>query len=84
MKVVIDIPDVIMETKQYVDYFGCVSEKLIKIIESGTPLQKGHGDLYDCNDLSKLVNEDFRHFLSRLDLKSPQPIIEADKAKSEE
>lgn len=41
------------------------------------PLQT-HGDLYDKNDLDELVGEPFEVFLSRLDLKLPQAIIEAE------
>ena len=78
MKVVVDIPNwlynAIMKHKEPV-----YSQSLGEAVRDGTPLPKRYRDLYDCNDLSKLVGEDFQFFLSRLDLKSPQPIIEADK-----
>ena len=40
MKVVIDIPEEVLKTKKYVDYFGCLSARLIDVLESGTPLPK--------------------------------------------
>lgn len=91
MKLIIDIPDKVYGLFKYFepaikteDYKGnTVRDVLVRAIINGTLLPKGHGDLYDCNDLDKLVGEDFRFFLSRLDLKSPQPIIKADKRESE-
>lgn len=65
MKVVIDIPDIIMETKQYVDYFGCVSEKLIKIIENGTRIPDKHGRLIDVNEYFSGYFNDAREFLDK-------------------
>lgn len=41
-------------------------------------LPEKHGRLIDYDDLSKLVCEDFGVFLSRLDLKTPATVIEAE------
>ena len=37
MKLIIDIPDEVLESKQYCQYFGVCSDKLIETIEGGTP-----------------------------------------------
>lgn len=53
MKIIIDIPDEIYNTRvNLVNYFGCYSDKLDKIIYNGTPLPKGHGRLKDVSELS--------------------------------
>ena len=40
MKLVIDIPDEVLKTREYCKYFGALSTKLIEIIESGIPLEE--------------------------------------------
>lgn len=57
MKIIIDIDDcTYTEIKEDTEKFrskGMVVPYLYKVIESGTPLPKGHGDLIDRNDLLK-------------------------------
>jgi len=38
MKLVIDIPKEVIESRKYTDYFGCGSTKLTGIIDNGKPL----------------------------------------------
>lgn len=79
MQIVIEIPEEIYNELKMHPLFLSDMPAVERAIKNGTLLPKGHGDLYDYNDLSKLVDEDFRIFLSRLDLKSPQPVIPAEK-----
>lgn len=51
MKIVIDIPDEVIETRKYDLFFGVGSTKLTEVIENGTPLPKGHGRLIDADVL---------------------------------
>ena len=81
IELVIKMPEEYYNVIKAIPDMQCDADMLI--IKGGTPLPKGHGDLYDCNDLGKLVGEDFRFFLSRLDLNLPQPIIKADKEEQE-
>lgn len=38
MKVIIDIPDDVIAEKSYCKYFGCLSTKLLEIIENSIPV----------------------------------------------
>ena len=50
MQIVIDIPEEVLKTRYYTDYFGCGSHKLTETLDNGTPLPKGHGRLIDGDD----------------------------------
>lgn len=57
MKIVIDIPEEIME---YVKTNGCLSviytDEVAKAIINGTPLPKGHGELIDKEVVLDMMN----------------------------
>ena len=55
MKLVIEIPNEVVEKESYADYFGCFSRELYEIIKNGTPLPKGHGRLIDADMLDETV-----------------------------
>ena len=84
MKVVIDIPEELLKTKKYVDYFGCLSAKLVDVLESGTLLPKGHGRLIDGDYLYKKFKangiENIEQGYLALEMIKDEPtILEADK-----
>ncbi|MBR6984187.1 MAG: hypothetical protein IKH75_11810 [Ruminococcus sp.] len=56
MEIVIKIPDEVIESKHYCQYFGVGSTKLYETIENGTRLPKGHGDLIDRDELSPKIH----------------------------
>lgn len=51
MQIVIEIPDEVMNSKEFCNYFGAWSEKLDEVIKHAHVLPKGHGRLVDVNDL---------------------------------
>ena len=57
---------------------------LLRAIRNGTPLPKGHGDLVDFDKLCEEYWDGNYLEIHCDDLASIQPIIEADKAESEE
>jgi hypothetical protein len=50
MKIVIDIPDKVMNSKEFCNYFGAWSTKLDEVIENGTSLKKGTWKPEHCFD----------------------------------
>lgn len=38
MKLIIDIPEEVLKTRYYTDYFGCGSHKLTETLDNGTPI----------------------------------------------
>lgn len=84
MKVVIDIPEELLKTKKYVDYFGCLSAKLIDVLESGTPLPKGHGAIKDVSQIKIPFFDGTYEKWVQVAINSAPTIIEAEKAESEE
>lgn len=52
MQIVIDIPEEVLKTRYYTDYFGCGSHKLTEILDNAIPLPK-HGRLIDADALDK-------------------------------
>lgn len=53
MKIVIDIPEDIFVSENFVKYFGVWSFKLQDTIENGIPLPKGHGRIGDLDKIKK-------------------------------
>lgn len=83
MKLIIDIPDEVLESKHYCRYFGAWSVKLSETIENGTPLPKGHGRLIDADAYRKdMMDSREFNFFKILDMQST--IVEADKENDNE
>ena len=84
MQIVIDIPK---EVKNRL-CFGVTYSKDIQVVcealNDGTPLPKGHGDLVDFDKLCEEYWDGNYLEIHRDELASIQPIIEADKAGSED
>lgn len=85
MKIVIDIPEEIME---YIKNNGCLSviynDEVAKAITNGTPLLKGHGRLIDVSQIvyeRECVGETDGCWTTRStpDIDATPTIIEADK-----
>ena len=74
MQVVIELEDLVYEQ---IKTHGNISE-LHELINSGTPLPKGHGRLIDGDELESRMNIGYRI------VRNAQTIIEADKAESED
>ena len=64
MKLIIKIPDEVYESGNFCRYFGAWSDKLEDLIENGTVLPKGHGDLIDRNALITELETDYHRSLS--------------------
>lgn len=82
---VIKIPEEVME---YIKNNGCLAvsylDEVAKAIKNGTPLPKGHENIYDENDIKKEIENPYQCQTVLYGLKLVKPIIEADKAESEE
>lgn len=89
MKLIIDIPEEtynLLKTSG-VDWLG--AEHILDAVSKGTPLPKGHGNIYDERDLEKLGKVYFQEEVitndRNIELHLPKliidakPIIEADK-----
>ena len=50
-KVIIEIPEEVLESKQFCQYFGVWSTKLAETIENGKPYEEPTGDLISREDL---------------------------------
>ena len=62
MKVVIDIPDKVMNSKEFCNYFGAWSAKLDEVVENGTVLPNGAWEnynttFYKCPDCGYLLEK---------------------------
>ena len=82
MEIVIKIDEKIYNHTQKYEVGGFNREndtKLFMAIKNGTPLQKGHGRLFDERDI---VNGNYEVIGNRI--YELEPIIEADKAESED
>ena len=55
MKRIIDIPDEVLESKHYCQYFGAWSTKLTELIEQSKPYDDS-GDLISCEALKEAIN----------------------------
>ena len=53
MQIVIDIPEEVLKTRYYTDYFGCGSHKLTETLDNAISLPKKHGRLIDVDALVK-------------------------------
>ena len=53
MQIVIDIPEEVLKTRYYTDYFGCGSHKLTETLDNAISLPKKHGRLIDADALVK-------------------------------
>lgn len=58
MKLIVTIPDEVIEKESYANYFGCLSTKLYEVIKNGTLLPKGHGRLIDVSKLNQDIFDD--------------------------
>ena len=58
MKLIIDVPDEVLETKHYCQYFGAWSTKLTETIENGTPYNPS-GDLISREALKTAIEDHF-------------------------
>lgn len=84
MKIVIDIPEVEYEKimNGYMPLYEAAN--LIRDIQNGTPLPKGHGRLIDADALQKFANEqEEKYGISIIDIDEQPTIIEADKEDNE-
>ena len=77
MKIVIDIDEEVY--KNAMDGIWC--KALFDAIKNGTPLPKGHGNIYDENDVKKGIKNPYQCLYG---LSLIKPIIEADKSESED
>ena len=78
MKLIIDIPEEIME---YIKNNVVYIDEIANAIKNGTPLPKGHGDLKDMDDIYEALegwNDDTGWIVDAIDCHAPT-IIEADK-----
>ena len=68
MQIVIDIPEEVLRTRYYTDYFGCGSHKLTETLDNATPYRhKGHwikvggmsyvNDKYQCSECGEIITE---------------------------
>ena len=48
MKAIIEIPEEVLKTRYYTDYFGCGSHKLTETLDNATPIPDN-----DCNNCEK-------------------------------
>ena len=48
MKLIIEIPEEVLKTRYYTDYFGCGSHKLTETLDNATPIPDN-----DCNSCEK-------------------------------
>lgn len=91
MQIVIEIPDFLYQIIQDCKVIegsneGNLENVLIKAVENGVALPKGHGDLIDRNDLfiTTITTDDYNgneviDVVLKEDVDSAQTIIEADK-----
>jgi len=86
MKLIIDIPDHLYKLLK--DFPSDSNETtienvLMKAVENGTPLPKGHGRLIDADDYAKKFDTNINGRIGEEYIIAPT-IIEADKAESED
>ena len=86
MQIVIEIPDdyvkVVMANQRTE---GTAMDKLLRqAVIDGVQLPKGHGNIYDENDIKKEIKNPYQCQTVLYGLELVKPIIEADKAESEE
>lgn len=93
MELVIDIPREKYDMVRNKTYCGIYDAAIYKAIANGTPLPKGHGKLFDINDILDRIGledndanreENVGEIITLEDFDYIPTIIPADKAESEE
>lgn len=80
MKMVVDIPeDAYRQIRNWEVPTDELRRKIYDIIDNGTPLPKGHGDLVDFNRLCEEYWDGNYMEIHKDDLPNIKPIIEADR-----
>ena len=88
MQIVIEIDDKLYKRIKYLEpKANTMLDELMRSIQNGTPLPKGHGRLIDADELKRTMEKDKRRALSFVDLTDfvwlAPTIIEADKESEE-
>ena len=74
MKLIIDIPNEVYETRKFVNYFGVVSTKLLETIDTGIPCEEqkqgewiedefGNITCNKCNEIALFSNDDTEDYM---------------------
>lgn len=87
IELIVKIPEEVVKNNDYLGYFGVISKKLIKTIENGTLLPKGHGRLIDADAFERrcMFDSDIEDMQDVIyALRDYKPIIEADKEQEDE
>lgn len=90
MKYVIDIPEGMLDELRTCKFPIQEAYRLCLVIENGTPLPKGHGDLIDrneleeCKEIMNTITGESKYAVRMDDIRNMQTIIEADKEGAED
>ena len=84
MQIIVDVPNSLYANLSKITNGSIATKRILDCVKYGTPLPKGHGNIYDEKDIKKEIKNPYQCQTVLYGLELVKPIIEADTESEEQ